>query len=89
MIASHDRWSAAVDVDLPVSIDNTAVQIVRNYRLRGGVSFLGGRTHMAALDQGRVRTSDVEQGVSQRARHTCRTVHHCAAREIRFAGNNA
>jgi len=27
------------DVDLPVWIDNTELQIVPNYRLRGGVSF--------------------------------------------------
>jgi hypothetical protein len=39
VVASHGRWSAEVDVDLPVSIENTAVQIVPDYRLRGGVSF--------------------------------------------------
>ena len=38
VVASHGRWSAEVDVDLPVSIENTALQIVPDYRLRGGVS---------------------------------------------------
>lgn len=38
-VLSRGRWSAEVDVDLPVSIDNTALQIVPDYRLRGGVSF--------------------------------------------------
>ena len=37
--AQLGRWSAEVDVDLPVSIENTALQIVPDYRLRGGVSF--------------------------------------------------
>ena len=39
VVASHGRWSGEVDVDLPVSIENTALQIVPDYRLRGGVSF--------------------------------------------------
>jgi hypothetical protein len=39
VVASRGRWSAEVDVDLPVSIDNTALQVVLDYRLRGGVSF--------------------------------------------------
>ncbi len=39
VVTSHGRWSAEVDVDLPVSIENTALQIVPDYRLRGGVSF--------------------------------------------------
>lgn len=39
VVASHGRWSAEVAVDLPVSIENTALQIVPDYRLRDGVSF--------------------------------------------------
>jgi hypothetical protein len=39
VIASRGRWSAEVDLDLPMSIDNTALQVVPDYRLRGGVSF--------------------------------------------------
>lgn len=39
VVASRGRWSAEIDVDLPVSIDNTALQVVPDYRLRGGVSF--------------------------------------------------
>src|SRR5437588_2812073 len=38
IIASWRRWSAELGVDLPVSIDNTALQVVPNYRLRGGIS---------------------------------------------------
>jgi hypothetical protein len=37
--ASRGRWSAEFDVDLPVSIDNTALQVVPDYRLRGAISF--------------------------------------------------
>jgi hypothetical protein len=39
VLASHGRWSAEVDVDLPVSVDNTALQVVPDYRLRGAISF--------------------------------------------------
>jgi hypothetical protein len=39
VVASRGRWSAEIDVDLPVSIDNTALQVVPDYRLRGGISF--------------------------------------------------
>jgi hypothetical protein len=39
IVAAHGNWSVEVDVDLPVSIDNTALQAVPNYRLRGGFSF--------------------------------------------------
>jgi hypothetical protein len=39
IVASHGKWSAELDVDLPVSIDNTAFQIVPDYRVRGGISF--------------------------------------------------
>jgi hypothetical protein len=38
IVAAHGRWSAELDVDLPVSIDNTALQAVPDYRIRGGVS---------------------------------------------------
>jgi hypothetical protein len=38
-VASVGRWSGQVDVDLPVLIDNTALQVVPDYRLRGGISF--------------------------------------------------
>jgi len=38
VIASWRRWSAELGGDLPVSIDNTALQVVPNYRLRGGIS---------------------------------------------------
>ena len=36
IVASLGRWSAELAVDLPVSIDNTALQAVPDYRLRGG-----------------------------------------------------
>lgn len=39
ILASHGKWSAELGVDLPVSIDNTAFQIVPDYRIRGGISF--------------------------------------------------
>jgi hypothetical protein len=39
LVASRGRFSAEVAVDLPVSIDNTALQVVPDYRLRGGISF--------------------------------------------------
>jgi hypothetical protein len=39
LVASRGRLSAEVDVDLPASIENTALQIVPDYRLRGAVSF--------------------------------------------------
>lgn len=39
LVAAHGRWSAQLDVDLPVAIDNTALQAVADYRLRGGISF--------------------------------------------------
>src|SRR5438270_6698277 len=39
VVVSRGRWSAEIDVDLPVSIENTALQVVPDYRLRGGVSF--------------------------------------------------
>jgi hypothetical protein len=39
LIGSRGRWSAEVNVDLPLLIDNTALQVVPDYRIRGGVSF--------------------------------------------------
>jgi hypothetical protein len=39
IIASHGRWSAEIAAELPVLIDNTALQVVPDYRLRGGISF--------------------------------------------------
>jgi hypothetical protein len=38
IVASRGRWSAEVDVDIPVLIDNTALQVVPDYRIRGGIS---------------------------------------------------
>lgn len=38
LIASHGRWSVEIAAEFPVSIDNTALQIVPDYRLRGGIS---------------------------------------------------
>jgi hypothetical protein len=39
IVASRGHWSAEVDVDLPVLINNTALQVVPDYRIRGGISF--------------------------------------------------
>jgi hypothetical protein len=39
IVASRGRWSAEIAAELPVSIDNTALQVVPDYRLRGGLSF--------------------------------------------------
>jgi hypothetical protein len=39
LVASLGRFSGEVDVDLPVAIENTALQIVPDYRLRGAISF--------------------------------------------------
>jgi hypothetical protein len=39
LVASRGHWSAQVNVDLPVLIDNTALQAVPDYRIRGGISF--------------------------------------------------
>jgi hypothetical protein len=39
IVASRGRFSAEVAVDLPVKIDNTALQVVPDYRLRGAISF--------------------------------------------------
>jgi hypothetical protein len=39
IVASRGRWSAEIAAEFPVSIDNTALQVVPDYRLRGGISF--------------------------------------------------
>lgn len=39
VVALHGRWSAELAADLPVLINNTALQAVPDYRLRGGISF--------------------------------------------------
>jgi hypothetical protein len=39
VVASRGRWSAEIVAEFPVSIDNTALQVVPDYRLRGGISF--------------------------------------------------
>lgn len=38
VMASRGRWSAEACVDLPISIDNTAFQVVPDYRIHGGIS---------------------------------------------------
>jgi hypothetical protein len=39
VVVSRGRFSAEIAADLPVSISNTALQVVPDYRLRGGISF--------------------------------------------------
>jgi hypothetical protein len=39
IVASYGRWSAEFDVQIPVLIDNTALQAVPDYRLHAGISF--------------------------------------------------
>ena len=39
IVASRGRWSAEIATEFPVSIDNTALQVVPDYRFRGGISF--------------------------------------------------
>jgi hypothetical protein len=38
VIAGFGKVSAEISVDLPVSIDNTALQVVPDYRIRGGIA---------------------------------------------------
>ena len=38
VVISRGRFSAEIAAELPVSIDNTAFQVVPDYRLRGGIS---------------------------------------------------
>ena len=38
LVASRGRWSGELAVDLPVSIENAALQVVPDYRLHGGIS---------------------------------------------------
>jgi hypothetical protein len=39
IVASRGRWSAEIAGEIPASIDNTALQVVPDYRIRGGISF--------------------------------------------------
>jgi hypothetical protein len=39
VVASYKRFSGEVGVELPVSIDNTALQVVPDYRLRVAIAF--------------------------------------------------
>ena len=39
IVASRGRWSALLEADLPVLMENTSLQVVADYRLRGGISF--------------------------------------------------
>jgi hypothetical protein len=39
LVASVGRISAEIGADFPVSIENTALQVVPDYRLRGGIAF--------------------------------------------------
>jgi hypothetical protein len=38
LIASRGRWSAEMDLEMPVLMENTAFQVVPDYRIRGGIS---------------------------------------------------
>jgi hypothetical protein len=38
-IASRGRFSAEIAAEFPLSIDNSALQVVPDYRLRSGISF--------------------------------------------------
>jgi hypothetical protein len=38
LVAARGCWNAQVDFDLPVNIENSAMQTVPNYRIRGGLS---------------------------------------------------
>jgi len=39
IVLSHGRWSAELTGEFPISIDNTSLQAVPDYRIRGGFSF--------------------------------------------------
>jgi hypothetical protein len=39
LIASYGRWSAEAAVEIPVWTDNTALQAVADYRIRGAISY--------------------------------------------------
>ena len=39
LVGARGRWSVEVEADLPVLLDNTALQAVPDYRIRGGISF--------------------------------------------------
>jgi hypothetical protein len=38
LVASRGRWSAEVAAELPVSVDNTSLQVVPDYRLRAAIA---------------------------------------------------
>jgi hypothetical protein len=38
LVASRGRWSAEIAAELPVAVENTALQVVPDYRLHGGIS---------------------------------------------------
>lgn len=38
LVASHGRWSGQVEVDLPVLIENTALQVVPDYRIQASLA---------------------------------------------------
>lgn len=39
LVAWRGRFSAGVAAEIPVLIDNTALQVMSDYRLRGAISF--------------------------------------------------
>jgi hypothetical protein len=39
VIASYGKFSAEIGTEIPISIENTALQVVPDYRLRGAISF--------------------------------------------------
>jgi len=39
MCSSFYAWGGEVDIDLPISIKNAALQAVPDYPFRGGISF--------------------------------------------------
>ncbi len=39
IVASRGRWSVLLEADFPVLTENTSLQVVADYRLRGGISF--------------------------------------------------
>ena len=39
VVASRGRWSGEITAEFPLTIDNTALQVVPDFRLRGGIAF--------------------------------------------------
>ena len=39
IVVSHGHWSAEIAAEFPAAMDNTSLQVVPDYRLRGGLSF--------------------------------------------------